>query len=79
MLRLFNQPIPAQALRHWLRGQAYPDAPWLREGDHLVQLGWTIQFDPPPNDPYAGSYPKRVILRQGHQAIKLAINEWKTI
>jgi outer membrane lipoprotein LolB len=39
-----GEPVPLQALPHWLRGQPWPGAAATSAGDGFEQLGWTLDL-----------------------------------
>lgn len=39
-----GEPVPLQALPHWLRGQPWPGAPVVSQADGFEQLGWALDL-----------------------------------
>lgn len=72
--QLTGLALPVSGMRWWLRGLPFPNAPYSREGDVLLQNGWRIT----PSDYRNTALPYRIELLRDDLKVRILINEWNT-
>lgn len=74
-------PVPVDALRYWLRGQAAPDAPLRADVspsgnmNALQQLGWSLNFAR-YNGQQGEAMPGLIEAQRDDMRIKLIVSRW---